>query len=503
MLAVRRHLRWIAPVAVVVVAVVLRFWALDRPGTLVFDELFYVRDAISQLAHGYPTTWPDDDPSMAGARAAAFSSEASYAVHPPLGKWIIGLGILLFGAETGWGWRSAVALAGVVTVVIVMRLAWQMSRSRVVACLAGFFLAIDGVHVVLSRVALLDGILTSFITLGALFLWHDIETTPRPVAAGFRTRFPVLWNRPWLVAAAAAFGAAAAVKWSGLYPLAAFLIFVTIRDLAIRVRTREHHAVWRALLQAGATAALALPTAVIVYLASWTGWILSTGGWARDAGSTWIQSLLKYHADMLGWHGTLTAPHPYASNPLTWPLAFRPTAMYETRWSEGCQWTECVSGVSAIPNLFITWAGVAALIMLIALIVRRVRHLRIGSPVDPVVVAGTFVLVGYLSGWLPWVLTFSRSAVFQFYAVALTPFAAIALAIVCGMLCGIPVRSCTGVTGVLPLDAASEGVQGRRIAVALFVLMAGVLTVFFAPIWTGLPVADWFWQSHMWLPGWD
>lgn len=62
----------------------------------------YVRDAVSQLAHGYPTAWPDDDPALGGERARAFLDAPAAIAHPPLGKWLIGLGILLF-ARTAVG----------------------------------------------------------------------------------------------------------------------------------------------------------------------------------------------------------------------------------------------------------------------------------------------------------------------------------------------------------------------------------------------------------------
>ncbi|WP_031289861.1 phospholipid carrier-dependent glycosyltransferase [Leucobacter sp. UCD-THU] len=519
----RRWLRWVAPALVLGIAAVLRFWALDRPGVLVFDELYYVRDAISQLAHGFPTAWPDDEPSMAGARATAFGDAPSNAVHPPLGKWLIGLGILVFGPDSGWGWRSAVALAGVATVAVVMRLGWLLSRSLVIACTAGLLLAIDGVHVVLTRVALLDGFLTLFVALGALFVWRDAEwvslrSQDRPVGtgrngltAGSRADArPILVWRPWLVAAGLAFGAAAAVKWSGLYPLAFFLVFVAVRDLLARLRRREHAGVRRSAAQAAVTAVLALPAAALAYLASWTGWILTPGGWGRTPGTPWPAAFVEYHAEMLSWHSTLTAPHPYQSPPLSWPLALVPTAMYEVRWSEGCSWSECVSGISPLPNPLVTWGGAAALVGLVWLLVRQLVRSRGGFGIgpggaarSPLLLRGAFVLTGYLSGWLPWVLTFSRSAVFQFYAVVLTPFSALALGLVLGMLCGIPLRSRDGARFEAPFDPEPAALLGRRLAVALFVVVAGVLAVFFFPVWSGMPVADWFWQLHLWLPGWS
>ncbi|WP_255572792.1 phospholipid carrier-dependent glycosyltransferase [Leucobacter tenebrionis] len=506
----RGSLRWIAPALVLGIAAVLRFWALDRPGVLVFDELYYVRDAISQLAHGFPTVWADDDPSMAGARATAFSDAPSNAVHPPLGKWLIGIGILIFGPDNGWGWRSAVALAGVTTVAVVMRLGWLLSRSILIACTAGLLLAIDGVHVVLTRVALLDGFLTLFVALGALFVWRDMEWGSR--RGPLRGRI-LIW-RPWLFAAGLAFGAAAAVKWSGLYPLAFFLVFVTVRDLLERLRRGERGAVGWAALQAGVSAVIALPTAALAYLVSWAGWILHPGGWARTPGTPWPAALLEYHAEMLSWHSTLTAEHPYQSHPLTWPLALVPTAMYEARSTKGCVWHECVSGISPLPNPLITWGGVVALCVLMWWVLRAFLGSRgrfgIGPEPGraeflgrPGTLAGAFVLIGYLSGWLPWVLTFSRSAVFQFYAVVLTPFSALALALVLGALCGIPIRSSTEPSAPRPLDPTDATLLGRRISVLIFLITAVLLAVLFFPVWSGMPIADWFWQMHMWLPGWS
>lgn len=512
--------RLLAPLgfaAVLALAAVLRFWALGQPASLVFDELYYVRDAISQLAHGFPTVWPDDDPLM----GAAFTDEGSYAVHPPLGKWLIALGLLVFGDETGWGWRSAVALVGVATVGVTMRLAWHLSRNIVVSLLAGCVLAVDGVHVVLTRVALLDGFLTFFVVIGALFMWRDHEW----VVA--RTRFRsggVLWHRPWLITAAVAFGCAASVKWSGLYPLAGFLLLTAARDAWVRVevaralRTAKIPAVtmsgqpwWRAFVQALATGLLTLPVTFAVYVASWAGWIVTAGGWGRDAGS-WPVALWDYHVSMFDWHSTLSAPHPFQAHPLTWPLGLRPTAMYERSVGEGF-----TAVISPLPNLLVTWGGVVALVVLAWWIVRPFVRTRVtaGDVQPPGPVAGlasrrrhrvvtqvpfaaVFVLTGYLSGWLPWVLTLSRSAVFQFYAVVLTPFSALALALVLGAICAVTAQGHTSRKFV-----NDEDLLGRRVAVAIFLAAAVTLAALFFPVWSGMPIADWFWQWHRWLPGWD
>lgn len=486
--------RWIWPVcvaAVLAVAALLRFWALGRPDTLVFDEIYYVRDAITQLVYGYPTDWPSDDDAV----TSGYLSTASYPVHPPLGKWLIGLGILVFGPDSGWGWRSAVALTGVATVAVTMRLGWLLSRSMPIALVAGLLLAIDGVHVTLTRVGLLDGFLAFFIALGALWVWRDHEWVTRRsrTDSGFR----VLLNRPWLVAAAVAFGAAAAVKWSGLYPLAGFLLLVCVRDLTVRLQFARaigasRSAAWvQGIGQALATGLFTIPVTVAVYLASWAGWIVTSDGWNRGDGPWW-QELWEYHVSMFEWHSTLSAPHPFQAHPLTWPLALRPTAMYEE--SVGAGLTEAIS---PLPNLPITWGGVLALGIIAWWIIRRLLRARSFAAAHTIPFAALFVLTGYLSGWLPWVLTLSRSAVFQFYAVVLTPFSALALALVIGAICGLgPLRH-----ELRPVDG--DELFGRRLAVAVFLGVSVILAVLFFPVWSGTPIPEWFWRWHLWLPGWD
>ena len=110
------------------------------------------------------------------------------------------------------------------------------------------------------------------------------------------------------------------------------------------------------------------------------------------------------------------------------------------------------------------------------------------------------ILTGYLSGILPWLFT-ARTAVFHFYAVVLTPFSALALALVLAALCRPDGGEVMRLAGVR-LDGAPASVFGRRIAVLIFLTFAAVLAVLFFPLWSGISVADWFSRAHMWLPGW-
>lgn len=500
---------WLGAALVLAVAALARWWGLGHPNELVFDELYYVRDAASQLVHGFPTAWPEDlGPRLGPAELAVMGDSASNAVHPPLGKWLIGLGIAVFGADSGWGWRSASALAGVLTVAVTMRIAHRLFRSWPVTWLAGFLLAIDGVHLVLTRVGLLDGFLALFTTLGALLMLRDHEQLAAAwrawFAAGRPGRAPVFWRRPWLLAAAVVFGLAAGIKWSGLYPLAAFLLLAVASDLLARHRLGVR--AWAAsglLLQAPVTALLALPLALAAYLATWLGWIRTSGGWLRSWGAhhpaegaagllpDWLRSLAEYHREMLAWHATLQAPHPYSSHPLSWPLGLRPTSMYYLglgRGEDGCQIERCSEAITPIPNVLILWLGGLAVLFLAAWLLRVAVTGR--GTASRLTLAAAVIVTGAAAGWLPWVLTPSRSAVFQFYTVVLSPFLCLAIAAVAAWW-------------LRPRPGQDPGSLRSRRSCAWLLLTATVaLSVFFFPLWTGMRVSFEFWNLHMWLPGW-
>lgn len=500
---------WALPAAVLTLAAVVRFWNLGYPRTLVFDEVYYVRDAASQLIYGFTTEWPDTLGYAFGAdEFAQMSDDASYAVHPPLGKWLIGIGLALFGSTNGWGWRFGVALFGTLTVALLMLLAHRITRSVWVSSLAGFLLAIEGVSVVMSRVGLLDGFLAFFALLGVFFMVLDHDWMTRRWAHTLRLRAaharptrprnvgPLFLYRPWLFAAAAAFGCAAAVKWSGLYFVAVFGLVTIIRDAVLRRRLGVRHWFVDAVFRQGlVSAALAAPIVLLTYLASWIGWIITEGGWGRMGQSQWWSSLWAYHVDVYQWHSTLQAPHPYLAHPLTWPLALRPTSMYfETvaGGEDGCALSECVAAISPIPNVLIWWGGVASLVWLVIWLIRRrsAPQLRFAPAARRLDRGALVAVAGFSAGYLPWLATVGRSAVFQFYTVAFAPYLVLALTLVLWRLI---------VTG---RREGGETLVARRWLVGGYVTAALLVSAYFASLWLAVPTSLAFWNLHMWLPSW-
>jgi dolichyl-phosphate-mannose--protein O-mannosyl transferase len=506
--------QWGGPIAVTLLAAVLRLVNLGHPGTLVFDETFYVKDGWSTWNLGYEATWPGDaDVQFNAGVTDIFQTTGSFAVHPPLGKWIIGAGMALFGADDPFGWRIAVALCGILLVLMTALIATKLFRSTLLGVIAGFLLAIDGHALVMSRVAILDGISALFLLLGfgAVLLDREWHATRLAAAVASRTRppapasdgraeggpvppswGPVLWNRPWVLAAAVAFGLASSVKWSGLYFLAAFGLYLVVVDALARRRLGIPFWFSAAILkQAPATFVLLVPVAVLTYLSTWIGWFATTGGmyrtWAEDTGGQWtgalswvplsIQNFWHLEAAVYNYHVGENSPHPYQSNPFSWLFLVRPTQMYVNEVDpSACGSDICYENITSIANPIIWWCATAALFYLVYRLVRK-REWQVG-----------LVLMGMVAGYLPWLLYLNRT-IFQFYTIAFEPYMILGLTFVIGLALGS--------------RGDPRAVRTRALwIVGAFLVVCLAVTAWFYPVWTAMPVPAWFLSLHYWLPSW-
>ncbi len=495
---------WGGPILITLIAAVLRFWNLGHPQSIVFDETYYVKDAWTLLQNGYESAWPDGaDADFAAGDPNTYRDDPTYVVHPPLGKWMISLGMAAFGAGDAFWWRATTALAGTLAVLLITLVARRLFASTALAVVAGLLFAIDGNAIVMSRVALLDNWLMLFTLLGFWFVLLDRDRTRRALesrldeshAAGHDPSYgPALWGRPWVVAAGAAFGAACAVKWSGLWFVAAFGIYLVAVDALARRRAGVPFWLTGALLkQAPITFVLLVPVALAVYLASWSGWFATDGGyyrhWAEETGSaasgwlSWVplslQNLWHYHESAYGYHVGVHAAHPWQSNPLTWLLMVRPVNMYFASTDDGsggCGADTCWSSILEVGNPLIWWAAAAASVYLVYRLVRY-REWQVGA-----------ILIGLAAGYLPWLMYLNRT-VFQFYSIVFQPYTVLALVFVIGLVLG-----------------RRDDVQWRRVrglaVVGIFLGFTVLVSAFFYPLWTGVPLTPMFRQLHFWLPSW-
>ena len=356
------RLRQILPISIITIfSLIIRIWHLNLPKGYIFDEIYYAKNANSLIEHGVELN------EQGGA---------DFIVHPPLGKWLIGIGIKIFG-NNEFGWRIIPALVGTACVILIYLIAQRLFNSIFLSSTAALLMALDGLALVMSRVALLDIFLMFFILLCCYF---------------------ILTNNLWL--SGVAIGLAGASKWSG------FFLIPLIIALTINWKNLQLSSLLRRLVQF-----ILIP--IGVYFITWSGWILNSNGWGRQSGGNLFTSLWKYHIEILNFHRELSEKHAYNANPWSWLVLGRPTSFYYESPSD-CGAASCAQEILAIGTPVLWWAGVFAIAVTAGLFI--VSNDRIAA----------FILAGIAGTYLPWFLIQGRT-MFYFYAISILPFLILAL----------------------------------------------------------------------------
>jgi dolichyl-phosphate-mannose-protein mannosyltransferase len=501
---------WLGPLLVAALAGAVRLIDLGRPRALVFDETYYVKQAYSLLRLGYEGSWGDNaNERFVAGDFGALTSMPEYVVHPPVGKWLIAAGMQVLGPENPAGWRLGTALAGTLTVFLLARLARRLFASTLLGCLAGLFLALDGVHLVESRVALLDVFLGLFATaaFGAVVLDRErsrgrlarltARRTGRDgrVGAAPSALGPRLGVRWWLVAAGVLCGLAIGVKWSGAYVLAVLGVLTVVWDVTARRAAGARWWLGAGLVRDGVPAFVSLvPVAGLTYVATWGAWFANPRAYQRDWAARhpelerpWLpdvlDSWLYFHRIVWDFHTGLSTPHGYEADPLGWIVQWRPTIFFWRTVPDpevACGAERCAQAITSVGNPVVWWAGAVALAAVVAAAV-RLRDWRAWT-----------VLAGYAALWLPW-FVYPQRTTFTFYSVALAPFVALALAYGLGLLLGLPPGG-----RLPPLDWSRNA---PWVALGLVVLTVAV-AAFFYPVWTAAVIDAEQWRLRVWLPTW-
>ncbi|MEU3920636.1 phospholipid carrier-dependent glycosyltransferase [Streptomyces sp. NPDC029004] len=500
---------WLGPLMVALFAGVLRFWNLGKPDAVIFDETYYAKDAWALINQGYEGSWPKDIDKaiLDNPDAVTIPANPGYVVHPPVGKWVIGLGEKIIDF-TPFGWRFMVAVLGTLSVLMLCRIGRRLFRSTFLGCLAGTLLAVDGLHFVMSRTALLDLVLMFFVLAAFGCLVIDRDWARRKLAAALPTdeegilrpdatvaeTLRLGW-RPWRLAAGLMLGLAAGTKWNGLYVMVAFCLMTVLWDVGAR-RTAGAVQPYKAVLRKDVVPAFVstVPVAIVTYIATWTGWIVTDKGYFRDWAQKdgrggnwtwlpdWLRSLWHYETEVYEFHVNLTSGHTYQSNPWSWIVLGRPVSYYyedPKAGTQGCPADaadKCAAEVLALGTPLLWWAACFAICYILWRWFFR-RDWRAGA-----------IACGIAAGWVPWFF-YQERTIFLFYAVVFVPFLCLAVAMMIGAMLGPP------------------GSDERRRAIGA--IGAGVLVlliiwnfIYFYPLYTGTPIPVEDWRNRMWLDSW-
>ncbi|MFF5081220.1 dolichyl-phosphate-mannose--protein mannosyltransferase [Actinoplanes sp. NPDC000266] len=476
---------WAVTGVIVVIAAILRLNGITSAKGYVFDEVYYPTDAWDMLQHG--VEWDEK------------TNGPAYVVHPPLGKWLISIGESIFG-NTELGWRFMPAVAGILMILVLIRVAYRLFHSVVLAGAAGLLMTLDGYQLVLSRISLLDIFLGLFIlmTFAAIVLDRDHyrRALLRALEKGFDPE-----NTPgvprivpwWLLVSGLMLGLAGGVKWSALF----FAPFFAALVIVWRVQARRSAGV-RGPFLAGAIGdlgwlILALGAAFMVYLATWTGWFVTDTGYFRhyraDNGVSEppvigaLMNLWHYHSEAYKFHSGLTSKHPYQSWPWQWLLLGRPVNFY---WpsATGCGAPNCVRQILLLGTPVLWWSFLPALAALTWFGVAR-RDWRAWA-------IGTGVVAGLLP-WFYYAIKDGRT-MFSFYALPALPFLILAVVYVLGAIM-------TPREGVATGAGRSDRQLIGTIAAAAYVVLVALCFAYFYPIFVGSSIPYDSWSQRMWLGG--
>ncbi len=492
---------WLAALAVGLFAGLLRVVRLDIPRGRIFDEIYYACDAQNLLRYGVAagTEGNTDEDTTIQAQCIP-NGEAGFIVHPPLGKWAIALGMRVFGVNE-FGWRIAAAVAGTITVIVLVRVTRRMTGSTVLGCLAGLLLALDGLHFVQSRVAMLDIFLAAWVLGAFACLVADRDAVRRRLAVTDDDDLtgwgPGLGWRPWRIAAGLCLGAAVATKWSGLYYVVVLLLLAFAWEVGARRTAGLRSPVRSTVVRSGA---LVLATLVVlpaaVYLVSWAGWFANDGALAWDrnwadsnpaAGAAGmvpdgLRSWWHYHVAQFTFHDDLRAKHPYQSHPAGWLLLARPVSYYYPAGigpgDYGCEVESCSREVLALGTPAIWWVMIPALFVLLWLWLAK----RDWRP------AAALALV--LTAIVPWVRDdLDGRTMFLFYALPAVPFMCLGLALIAGWLLGGAAAS------VRRRTAAAMGV-------GIYVAIVVINFAYLYPVLAAQTLPYDAWRARMWFTSW-
>ncbi|HLB25833.1 MAG TPA: phospholipid carrier-dependent glycosyltransferase, partial [Nitrospirota bacterium] len=343
---------------------------------MIFDEIYHARTAYEHI-HKV-------EPYETG--------------HPPLGKDIIALGILVFGMVP-FGWRIAGTLIGAMMVPAMYMFGRRLFDGRFYGFAAASLMMFDFMHFAQTRVATVDSIVTLFVILMYYFMY--VYYFRKPYETGYGESLKPLFLSGLF------FGLGAATKWNALYGAPGLAL------LFILAKYGEYKD-YKRLMDKGARAPwlkdyvpkhlfgtlfycviffVVIP--VVIYVLAYIPFMMIPG---PGHGLADIPAL---QAHMYKFHKTLVAAHPFQSKWWEWPLMLKPVWFYVGSDMPAGRTSTIVS----LGNPAVWWAGIPA-VFAAAVIAAIKRDRRM-----------VVVFAAALSLYLPWTLVARIAFIYHFFPI--------------------------------------------------------------------------------------
>jgi len=393
-----------------------------------FDEIYHARTAYEFLHDLNTYEW----------------------THPPLGKIFISIGVYLFGMNP-FGWRIIGILFGIFMLPVLYAFALRFFKKTSFACITTILFAFDFMHFAQTRIATIDTYVTFFVICMYYYMYkyykmsfYDTELKKTFIPLGL---------------CGITMGLGMASKWTGIYAGGglAVIFFITIYR-----RTTEY--VYAKKEPTGTTDGIShksiiekfpkntirtlLFCVVFFVIIPATIYALSYIP-VKYFRNGFLDECIRQQKMILDYHNGVSDPHPFASKWWQWPIIYRPIWYYSGTISDTVK-----EGISSFGNPAVWWAGIPAFFFLVYRTVQKKDK------------KAMFLVIGYLSQYLPWVLV-GRTVFFYHYFTSV-PFVVMMVA--------------------YSLYVLVKEYKLKMPVVFAYVTLAVVLFVMFYPVLSGQPV---------------
>lgn len=323
--------------------------------------------------------------------------------HPPLGKLIISLGILIFGMKP-FGWRFMGTLFGVGMLPVLYIFAKRIFKRRDYAALTAALMAVDCMHFTQTRIATIDVFATFFIILMFFFMYEFVR---KPYL-----QTPLKEQLRDLFLCGLAFACGCSSKWTGCYAGAGLAVVLFWRLIEEGIADKKSGAEdWRLYKKKTLTVLLcccaffvAIP-ACIYYLSFFPFYRYNASLDSDYALRDTFRTLIEQQESMYAYHSNLTASHMCQSKWYQWPFTVKSVWFYVDRVGDK------ISNISSTGNPAVWWVcSVAFVCLVLERLMDRIKK----DPVLPV------LFIGVIANYLPWTLV--DRCVFLYHFFATVPF---------------------------------------------------------------------------------
>lgn len=304
--------------------------------------------------------------------------------HPPLGKSIISIGIVLFGMNP-FGWRFMCALFGTLLIPLMYLFARKILCRTDIACLSAVLSGTAFMNTTLSRIATID-ILVAFFSMLMFFCMYGY-------IQALSENKPMWQQRLWLLSGGISMGLAVAIKWTGVYAAAgtAVLFFWFLLEHIGGIKGIKEHRSF--LVKTGLWCVLCF---IVIPFGIYTLSYLPFVKVYPDRGL--FGHMIANAALMLSYHSSCVFDHPYSSEWYQWLYGSKPLADSRVYFADGT-----VSVVMTFLNPLLAVGGLIALLHQFYLWKRK--HCR----------RALFLIIAYASMLLPWLFVHRTVFVYQYF----------------------------------------------------------------------------------------